>query len=376
MAALALGGLAALLALGADEAPAQSGWISARPGYAWSFPEDHGSHPGYRTEWWYFTGDLEERGNPERRLTFQLTLFRVGLLPEAPAFDSSWSSANMVMGHAALLDLSSGRRVYSETLQREVPFLGGFGVHPDPLLAWVAAPPGSGGRWTVRRAGAAFDVAMTDESRGLAFSLRTRPRKALVFQGPGGFSRKGEGPGAASQYYSFTRLGTEGTVVLDGETLEVEGECWMDHEFSSSQLEGDQVGWDWLSLRLDDGRDLMLYHLRREDGGVDFRRATLVEADGRTRYLGPEEWSAEPTRVWRSPESGAPYPVEWRVRVPSARLDLLVEPDRDEQENRSELPSAPTYWEGGVTARDPEGSPVGRGFLELTGYGEGSRPPV
>jgi predicted secreted hydrolase len=368
--------LAALLAAGETGPPEESGWTSARPGYAWSFPEDHGSHPGYRTEWWYLTGDLQARDDPEHRLTFQFTLFRVGILPEVPAFDSAWAAANMVMGHAALLDRRSGTRIYSETLHREVPFLGGFGIHPDPLVAWVAGPPGSEGRWTVSWNGEAFDVAMSDETRGLSYSLRTSPARPLVFQGPGGFSRKGEGPGAASQYYSFTRLRTEGTVRLAGKTLEVVGESWMDHEFSSSQLQEGQTGWDWLSLRLADGRDLMLYRLRRGDGGVDYRRATLVEADGRTRLLAPEEWSAEPARVWRSPESGAPYPVAWRVRVPSARLDLVVDPDRDDQENRSDLPSAPTYWEGGVTARDLEGRPLGRGFLELTGYGEGSRPPV
>jgi predicted secreted hydrolase len=300
----------------------------------------------------------------------------VGLLPEAPAFDSSWSAANMVMGHAAVLDRQSGERVFSETLHREVPFLGAFGRHPDPVVAWVAGPPGTRGRWTLSWNGESFDVAMRDEGAGLAFSLRTRPLEPLVFQGPGGFSRKGEGTGAASQYYSFTRLATEGTVSLGGRKMEVVGESWMDREFSSSQLEPGQSGWDWMGLRLDDGRELMLYRLRREDGSQDFGRGTLIEATGQARYLGPEDWTARPLRRWRSPETGISYPVAWRVEVPSAGLDLRLDPDREDQENRSRLPAAPTYWEGGVTVSGPDGEPLGRGFLELTGYGEDNRPPV
>lgn len=348
--------------LAADE------WRTARPDYEWSFPRDHWAHQGYRTEWWYFTGYLGER------FAYQFTFFRIGLLPGRSDLESSWATSSLVMGHLALTDLERLEHRFSEVLYRETPLLAGFGSFPEPRIGWSRPPAGTDGLWSLEWNGEAFDFSARDDAVGLSIRLTTRPKKSLVFQGPNGFSRKGEAASAASQYYSFTRLETRGEVTLDGERFEVSGESWMDKEFSSSQLEADQAGWDWFSLRLDDGRDLMLYLMRGEAGGIDFGSGTLVAADGTARYLSESDFDVEVLDRWTSPATDARYPSKWRIRL--AELDLIVTPAVADQENRSRLPRGVYYWEGAVAIESPGGASLGRGFVELTGYGEGNRPPV
>ena len=268
----------------------------ANPAHRWSFPADHRAHPGYRNEWWYFTGTVEAQGEPRRRLGFQLTFFRVGLAPAAPALDSAWAASDAVMVHAAVTDVSAGTHRFSEVLWRAVPLLGGFPAAPDPVLAWARAPPGSEGRWEVRLDGDGFRVSGRDDAAGLALDLSLRPTKPPALQGPNGISRKSADEGYASLYVSLPRLATAGTVTLDGRRLEVHGESWMDQEIGSSQLAPDQVGWDWWSLRLRDGRDLMLYVLRRKDGTVSWRNGTLVSRDGTVRLLAADEWTVRGDR--------------------------------------------------------------------------------
>jgi predicted secreted hydrolase len=356
--------------------PAPTEFRRASPGYRWSFPRDHWAHPEYRNEWWYFTGTLRTVDEPARRFGYQLTFFRVGIVPEAPSLDSAWAASGAVMAHAAVSDLSAGRHHFAEVLWRAAPLLGGFGTPPDPLLAWARAPAGTAARWTVRLEGGAFLLAMRDDARGLAFDLVARPTKPLVLQGPNGLSRKSAADGFASLYYSQTRLATEGTITVAGRTVRVTGESWMDKEFGSSQLAPAQVGWDWFSLRLADGRDLMLYVLRRADGSADWANGTLVERDGSVRVLGPESFSLRARGTWRSPESAATYPSGWDLAVPSAGLALRVEPELAAQENRSALARGLFYWEGAVRVMDAEGRAAGEGYVELTGYGEGNRPPI
>jgi predicted secreted hydrolase len=352
------------------------GFRPAAPGYGWSFPRDHWSHPGYRTEWWYFTGTLSSVDPPGRELGYQLTFFRVGLLPEAPPLASPWATANLVMVHAAVSDLTGGAHVFSEVLWREMPYLGAFAAFPEHPVAWARAPAGTDGRWTLDLADGAWQLAVEDRARGLAYSLTARPDRPLVFQGPGGLSRKSALEGYASLYYSATRMVTEGTIALGGQQYRVRGLSWMDREIGSSQLAPAQVGWDWFALRLADGRDLMLYLLRREDGGVDFARGTLVGAGGEVRWLGRDELAVEVTARWRSPETGAAYPAGWRVEVPAAALSLEVVPALADQEDRAALAGGVFYWEGAVRVRDRAGRPAGEGYVELTGYGPRSRPPI
>jgi predicted secreted hydrolase len=365
--------LAVVAALLAGASPGE-GWRPADPRHRWSFPADHRSHPGYRNEWWYFTGTLESTAASGRRFGFQLTFFRVGIVPVAPPLDSAWAASDAVMVHAAVTDVEDGAHVFSEVLWRAVPLLGGFPAAPDPAVAWARAPPGTEGRWELRLEGDGYRFSVRDAARALALDLVLRPEKPIALQGPNGLSRKASDPGYASLYCSITRLATAGTLEVGGRRHAVRGEAWMDREIGSSQLAPDQIGWDWWSLRLADGRDLMLYALRRKDGSASWRNATLVERDGRVRLLGEGEWSARALGTWRSPASGATYPSGWEISVPGEGLRLTVTPEVRAAENRSALVPGLDYWEGPVRAVDERGGWAGEGYVELTGYGERARP--
>ena len=350
-----------------------AGWKNARSDYSWSFPADHWARPGYRLEWWYFTGHLETVNHPQRRFSYQFTFFRIGLLPEPPESRSRWTAGNLILGHASVGDLLNGRHRFSELLYREIPLLGGFPSFPDPILAWSRAPAGTDDEWRLSWNGDRFAVSMRDDRQGFSFDLSTRPVKPLVLQGPGGYSRKGDDAG--SQYYSFTRLATKGELSVDGETFRVEGESWMDKEFGSGSLGEDQVGWDWFGLQLDDGREIMLYLMRDPDGRIAYARGTRVSAAGEPAYLSPTAWQLRATDTWKSPETGARYPARWSLEIPGENLMLEINPEIADQENRSRITEGLYYWEGAVAISDPAGKRVGRGFVELTGYGDGGRPP-
>ncbi len=351
-------------------------WTVAQPDYQWSFPRDHWAREGYKTEWWYFTGHLRTVTEPVRRFGFQFTFFRIGVSRDAPPSDSAWAARNLVMGHAALTDLQSGRHRFSELVVRAAPLLGGFGRQPDPRLAWSVGPPGTPDGWQLHWNGKGFDFAMADAGEEFGFTLSARPLKPLVFQGPGGLSRKGAGATEASHYYSFTRMAVTGAVRLDGKEWDVRGASWMDKEFGSNQLGEDTVGWDWFSLQFDDNREVMLYLLRNRDGATHHASATLIEPDGAVRYLRPAEWSLNATGRWTSPATGAPYPAGWTLDVPGAGIRAVITPRLADQENRSALIPNLFYWEGSVRLDSRDGARVGQGYVELTGYGENSRPPM
>ena len=354
----------------------QSSWTPAREDYRWSFPRDHWAHPAYRTEWWYFTGQLQAAGDTARRFGYQFTIFRIGLLPSPPALRSDWAAQMLVMGHAAITDLTAGTHEFSETLYRAIPLLGGFGEPGDSLVAWSRGPAGTVEPWTLRWRGGAFAFRMADRRRDVGLDLAATPARPLVLEGPNGLSRKGEGAGAASLYYSFTRLATEGTLRFAGRDYLVRGESWMDKEFGSNQLARNQIGWDWFSLQLDDGRELMLYLLRDSTGATDHAGGTVVSRSGAPRYLERDGFSVRALGQWVSRESGAAYPARWSVAVPGDSLQLLVEPLLADQENRSRLLPRLYYWEGAVLVRDDAGRSVGRGYVELVGYGRGLRPAI
>ena len=351
-------------------------WTPARPGYVWSFPQDHWARDGYKTEWWYFTGHLRTAGETGRRFGFQFTFFRVGVSQEAPPPGSAWAAGNIIMGHAALTDLETGRHRFSEVVVRAAPLLAGFGRHPEPRIAWSVGPPGTSDQWQLRWNGEGFDFTMADAGKSFGFSLSTRPLKPVVFQGPGGLSRKGEGATEASHYYSFTRMATSGTVRLEGKEWEVSGTSWMDKEFGSNQLGEDTQGWDWFSLQFDDGREVMLYLLRSRDGKTRYAGATLVAPEGAVRYLRPGEWRLKATRRWTSPVTDADYPAGWTLDIPSAGIRAVIIPELPDQENRSALVPNLFYWEGSVRVESGSGERIGQGYVELTGHGENSRPPI
>ncbi len=360
----------AFACLGLSAAPA---WRMATPGYAWEFPRDHRAHPDFKTEWWYFTGHLD--GADGARFGYQFTLFRVGIDAAAPAAGSTWSASALVMGHCALTNLASGEHFFSETLWRAAGALGGFPAAPDPLIAWSKAPAGTPGRWTLRVDGDAFAVSMADATRRIAFDLVARPTKPIVLHGERGFSAKTRDATSASQYCSFTRMATSGRVTWDGVEHAVTGTSWMDQEFSSSQLGATQVGWDWFSLQLDDGRDVMLYVLRDADGRIDHASGTLVAADGSARTLTRADFTIESSEEFETAGDRA-YPGRFRVAIASAALDLDVTFVTRRAENVSALVAKLAYFEGPVVVKDRAGRLVGRGYVELTGYGKDAKVPL
>jgi predicted secreted hydrolase len=363
--------LAALFASSA--ADSVNTWKTAQPNYAWSFPQDHWARAGYKTEWWYFTGHLQAENG--RRFGYQFTFFRIGVLPAPPALNSDWRASNIIMGHAAVSDLSEQEHRFSEVFYRAVPLLGGFGSYPEPVLAWSRGPAGTNADWRLLWNGEAFDFEMQDAAARFGFSLSTRPVKPLVLQGPNGWIRKGEGTSAASQYYSFTRLATTGQVTIDGTPYRVTGQSWMDKEFGSNQLSKQQIGWDWFSLQLDDQREIMLYLLRDQKGHVDVAGGTVVQPGGQVQYLSRDAFSVTVQERWKSAHTSGAYPSRWVIAIPGENLEVEVAPEIADQENRSRLLPNLYYWEGAVIIRQG-GQPMGKGYVELTGYGTSSRPAI
>ena len=340
-------------------------WTSAKADYTWRFPEDHWAHPTYKTEWWYFTGHTG-------RFAYQFTMFKVGLA-ERQLPGTAWSTEQLVMGHVAITDLASGEHRFAEVVQRVAPELAGYGAPPEPLVIWCRGPAGTAEPWELRWQDGGFAFHARDSAQRFSMDLTTREAKPLIFQGPNGLSRKGPGEEAASLYYSQTRLATRGTIEIDGARHAVTGESWMDKEFGSNLLGADQVGWDWFSLQLDDQRELMLYVLRRADGGVDWASGTLVDRDGGTTYLGRDAFTVTPSGAWQSQATGARYPTHWAIRVPGHGLALEVDAKAQAQENVSKAVPRLFYWEGAVQVT---GSALGRGFVELTGYATSLKPAL
>ncbi|MFQ5894501.1 MAG: lipocalin-like domain-containing protein [Nitrospinota bacterium] len=342
-------------------AAGEGGWRLALPGYRFRFPRDHFAHPAFRTEWWYYTGHLEGPG--QKRFGFQLTFFRSGLRP--PGRDelrSRWALRNLYFAHFALSDLAARQHRYFERMSRGS--LGEAGAEESKWRVWV-------GNWRLTGRGEEQRIEAEEGGGGVRLSLRLRPLKPLVVHGLDGISRKGEGRGRASHYYSFTRLRAEGKLRLGGRSLPVAGEAWMDHEFGSNQLADDQVGWDWFGLQLADGSELMLYLIRREDGSPDpYSSGTYIAPDGRGEHLPLAAFRVEPLGRWRSPASGGTYPMGWRVAVPDAGLRLKVLPAFESQELDTRASTRVIYWEGAVRVEgERRGTPIrGRGYVEMTGY--------
>lgn len=353
----ALAGAPLVAALAAAGVRPRSGWRRVLPPLELAFPRDHGAHLDARTEWWYLTGNLVDDGG--RALGFQLTIFRSGLEPGRPPAGGSGLRAHHVLaGHFALADVEAGRLLHAERVRRLGAGLAE--VSEEDLDARLEG-------WSIRRVGPGrLAIRAADGPAGIGLELELEAQKPLVLHGEGGYSRKGDDPGNASAYTSWTRLAARGRARLAGRGREVAGSAWYDHEWGTSQLGAGVVGWDWLSLQLDDGRELMLYVLRGGDGSRDpWSAGTLVAADGTWRALAPEDFALEATASWRSPASGARYPAAWRVRVPGAGLELEVTPTLAQAELDTSASTGVTYWEGPVRVR---GSVGGQGYAELTGY--------
>ncbi len=349
---IAAAGPAAELSGEADESFAR-----ALPGGEIRFPQDHGPHPDFQTEWWYYTGNLQ--ADEGRRFGYQLTFFRRAVVPPDLRREraSDWAADQAYMAHFALSDIDgAGHRAW-ERLARGAAGLAG--AQSGPFQVWLEdwrVEELSPGRYRLRAA-----------QEDVALELELSEAKPPVLQGQDGYSQKGPQEGNASYYYSLTRLLSTGTLATGGRTYALDGSSWMDHEYSTSALTQGQTGWDWFSLQFEGGRELMVFQIRREDGTVDpFSSGSWVEPDGAVRSLSRDEFEVEVTGRWRSPESGAQYPAGWRLRAPGLGLELEVRPLLADQE----LNVSYQYWEGAVAARGSlQGETLqGVGFVELTGY--------
>jgi predicted secreted hydrolase len=339
----------------------------ALPGRKLSFPADHYSHPDFKTEWWYYTGHLESESG--KRYGYQVTFFRFGLRERQNELKNAPLFSELYMAHFALSDLVAKKFTFRERINRGIAGKAGVrgdgdkaGAATDRILVWNED-------WKLIGDDRNHGIQVNDRGRQLRVNLKSL--KAPVLHGQNGLSQKGEGEGRASYYYSLTRMQTEGELTVNGKSEKVRGLTWMDHEFGSNQLREDQVGWDWFSIQLDNQTELMLYLMRRKDGSVDpYSSGTLVGADGTTKNLSNKDYRIDVLERWKSPSSGATYPMKWKVTVPSESIELEILPAFPDQELITNRSTRVTYWEGAVqiggTARGKSVS--GNGYVELTGY--------
>lgn len=332
---------------------ALSDYRAALPGYKFSFPRDHFNHPEFRTEWWYYTGNLRSRDG--RKFGYELTFFRHAVQPKAPDGANVWDVRDVWMAHFALSDIDGKRFLYTERLNRSGP--GIAGVDAQRGLIWNA-------NWSVQWNG--DDQKLDAVAPDFQVDLALHSAKPPVVHGTNGISQKAAGAGRGSHYVSLTHLLTKGVIKLGEQKFTVEGLSWMDHEFFSHSLEFNQAGWDWFSLQFDNGSELMLYRLRRKDGSIEpYSSGTYVDPSGRTRSLRLQDFSLEPGRA-----KYKNYPIEWSVRVPSISLTCNVRTRLPQQELTGQTPGSPTYWEGAIEVQGSMGaSPIrGSGYLEMTGF--------
>ena len=331
-----------------------TGYARAMEKRDFRFPEDHGAHPDFQLEWWYFVAHLE--ADDGRRFGVQWTVFRRALAPSMEARDSSWATRQIYFGHFALSDVDGGRFHAFERHSRGGAGLAGAEARPR-FQIWLDD-------WSIISRGEEFfPLRLRARESEIGVDLEVHEGKPLVLQGDGGLSRKGTEPGAASYYYSLTRLPLVGTVEVDGERLAVTGSGWIDREWMTNSLGEGQVGWDWFALQLDDGRDLMIGRLRREDGGIEpTSHGLFVDASGGSRTLARDDTEITVLETWQSPRGGV-YPSRWLLRVPEEEIELEIVPRLADQE----LDLSMRYWEGAVALLQG-GSEVGRGYVELVGY--------
>jgi predicted secreted hydrolase len=342
---------------------AQTAFQPALPGYDFSFPRDHGSHDEYKTEWWYYTGHLETDAG--KRYGFELTFFRVGMVPPGVAATTRWDLRNLSLAHFAISDAGANDFRYYEKLNRSSPFTAGAaaGVLDVFNEGWRAAtlPDGS---WRIAAYGGGKD----------AIDLVVTSRKAPAVHGENGVSVKAEGAGYASHYYSMSRLEVRGRV----NGAPCHGLAWMDHEFGSSQIRESQQGWDWFAIQLDNDAELMLYQIRRRDGTPDVPSSgSLISSEGTVIHLRREQMVIHPLGSWHSKKSGATYPMGWRVEIPSFGIALVLQPLMKDQELITRSSTRVTYWEGAVDVAGSFGNVAinGQGYVEMTGYDRAFRAP-
>ena len=331
-----------------------------------SFPHDHGSHPDYRIEWWYYTGNL--RSEDGAAYGFQLTFFRIRTVPVQKesvrsSRQSAWRTDQVFAAHAALSDISSNEFFHSEKMSRAALKLAGAKQEDGRFEVFV-------NDWRAAIAPRLHNLSA--RAADFSFNLDLVPLKSPVAHGESGLSSKGEEPGEASCYYSISRLEAVGKVTVGGREREVRGTAWMDHEFMNAPLNPRFAGWDWFGLQFSDGSELMVYLMRDKNGGVSpVSSGTFVDWEGNPTRLSAGDFRVRVLQSWKSPRSGVLYPASWLMEVNPLDLRINVIPNMADQEMQTPGSTRVTYWEGSVSAEGAgaQGRAVaGKGYVELTGY--------
>jgi predicted secreted hydrolase len=323
-------------------------------GVALVFPRDTGAHPDFRTEWWYVTGWLTDDAGLERG--FQVTFFRVatGIGADNP---SRFAPRQLILAHAAIADPAVGRLRHAERIERAIEPL--TGVDKTHTGVWI-------GDWTLAMEPADGHYRTRIDAEEFGLDLTLTPPGQPILNGRDGLSQKTPNPVNASYYYSRPQLDVSGRLRLDDRDRPVSGVAWLDHEWSSELMPNEAQGWDWIGVNLDSGGSLMAFQMRRADGSALWSSGTLKEGDAPPLILAPEQVIFTPLRQWRSPRTGANYPVEWSLEIDGRRLRLT--PMMDDQELDGRRSTGIVYWEGAVRLEEG-GREIGRGYLEMTGYG-------
>lgn len=350
--------LALLAAFLLAQSSATSPYKVALPGYKYGFPRDYFDHPEYKTEWWYYTGNVKTAD--DRRFGFELTFFRQGV-DRTQTKESAWDVRDIYLAHLALSDLDGSAFYHKERTNRAGP--GIAGVDEARQHIW-------NGNWSVQWKGEDQELRAVDERFTISFLLHSE--KPPVVHGEHGVSQKSAGVGNASHYFSLTRIKTSGSIQVSGKSYQVVGVSWMDHEFFTHQMAADQVGWDWFSIQLDDNTELMLYRFRRKDGSIDpYSSGTYIDARGKTQHLYAADFTLTPEKEsWARADGSVRYPIHWKISIPSQGLELDATTPLPSQELTGESGLAPNYWEGAIALQGQKHKlpAVGVGYLEMTGY--------
>jgi len=315
-----------------------------------TFPKDAGPHPQFRSEWWYYTGNLTDDSN--RQFGYQLTLFRQAIHPEKPKPGSKWRSSQIYMGHFAVTDVRENKFYSFNRMTRQAANLAG--AQSDPYRVWVE-------NWEV--SGDFRSPVLKASEEGITINLKLNSEKPEVLQGNQGLSQKSKGIGNASYYFSQTRLRTTGTIQIHDHQYSVNGNSWLDREWSTSILSKNETGWDWFSLQLQDNRELMLFVIRQKNGAISpYSAGTLVFSDNRTLHLKKGDFTIQTLDNWVSPKTKIKYPSRWQISIPEADIQLDITPTIKNQEHTHNF----IYWEGAVKVTGE--SQNGKGYVELVGY--------
>ena len=345
-------------------------WKLALPGYKYNFPSEHRSHPNFKIEWWYFSGNVKDASG--NKYSFMLTFFRRGLRLEktSEVNRSRWALNNLYFSHFSVYSAKKNKHYFSEKISRGA--LGQAGASTEKFKVWIDD-------WKAEIAdrNQPNKILIFAKKDKLYLDFELEPQKNPVIHGTNGISQKSSGVGQASHYYSFTRLKVNGSLSIEGKRIGVNGSAWMDHEFGSNQLGKEQIGWDWFSIQLSNNTELMLYLMRNKSGSYDLTSSgSLIASDGSVIHLSLNDFKIKNKRFWKSKKSKALYPVEWVIEVPKYNINLNIKALHEKQELDTAKSTQIIYWEGGINVEGlSQGISVnGVGFVEMTGYAEYGRP--